>query len=198
MKDDDLTRREAVGLAAGVALSLVSGDRWVFAARDGEVVKTSGDPAAAWQPVLFTPREGESLARLVEALIPRTDTPGARDARVHEYVDLAVSLGPEAEKKEFVDGFRWLDWHCQRLHDADLAAVSDADLVGLLRSISDEHADHPKKLRRGARFFTGLKRRTIFGYYTSLEGRVQELGLPDAVSMQTWRGCHHDDGRHET
>jgi len=37
-----------------------------------------------------------------------------------------------------------------------------------------------------------------FGYYTSLEGRVQELGLPEAVSMQTWRGCPHPDGEHAT
>jgi hypothetical protein len=199
MKDNELTRRQAVGLAAGVAMTLVAREQWAFAARDGEVIKTAADPAgAAWRPVLLTEREGEGLAKLVEALIPRTGTPGARDARVHEYIDLAVSLAPAAEKKEFVDGFRWLDRQCRRLHDADLAAASDADLVALLHSISDEHADHPKKLRRGARFFTDLKRRTIFGYYTSLEGRVQELGLPDTVSMQSWRGCAHQGGSHTT
>jgi hypothetical protein len=198
MKDDALTRREAVGLAAGVALSLVAGERWAFAARDGEVVKVPGDPATAWRPVLFSEREGEALARLVETLIPRTDTPGARDARVHQYIDLAVSLAPAAEKKEFVDGFRWLDRHCQRRYDGDVAAMSDGDLVEVLRSISDERAEHPRALRRGARFFKDLKRRTIFGYYTSLEGRVQELGLPDTVSMQTWHGCRHQDGKHHT
>jgi hypothetical protein len=199
MKDNELTRRQAVGLAAGVALSLVAREQWVFAARDGEVVKTAADAAgAAWRPVLFNEREGEGLAKLVEALIPRTDTPGARAARVHEYIDLAVSLAPAVEKNEFVDGYRWLDRHCQRLHDADLAGASDADLVGLLHTISDEHAEHPKKLLRGARFFADLKRRTIFGYYTSLEGRVQELGLPETVSMRSWRGCSHDDGKHET
>ena len=199
MKDNELTRRQAVGLAAGAALSLVASERWVFAARDGEVVKAAADPAgAAWRPVLFKAREGEGLARLVEALIPRTGTPGARDARVHEYIDLAVSLAPAVEKKEFVDGYRWLDRHCQRLHDADLAGVGDPDLVAILHSISDAHAEHPKKLLRGARFFTDLKRRTIFGYYTSLEGRVQELGLPETVSMQSWRGCPHPDGGHAT
>jgi Gluconate 2-dehydrogenase subunit 3 len=196
MKDNELTRRQAVGLAAGVALSLAGGERWVFAARDGQVVKASGDPAAAWRPVLLNEREGQALARLVEALIPRTGTPGARDARVHEYVDLAVSLEPAPQKKVFVDGLRWLDRRCRRSYGGDLVAVGDADLIELLRSVSDEHAEHPKALRPGARFFAGLKRRTIFGYYTSLEGRVEELGLPDTVSMQNWRGCTHQ-GKHE-
>jgi hypothetical protein len=194
----EITRRAAVGLATGAVAVLAAGERWVFAAQEGDVVKVAGPSAAAWKPVLLTDREGEALARLCDALIPRTATPGARDARVHEYIDLAVSLAPATEKKEFVDGLRWLDRQSDRRYGADLAAIDAGDLVELLRSISDEHADHPKSLRRGAQFFVDLKRRTIFGYYTSLEGRVQELGLPETVSMQTWRGCGHQGGAHDT
>jgi hypothetical protein len=193
--ESELSRRAAVGLAAGAALSLATGERWVFAAQDGDVVKTPGD-ASAWRPVLFDAREAEGLARLVDTLIPRTATPGARDARVHEYIDLAVSMAPLEEKKAFVDGFHWLDRRCRKTHGADLSTVDDADLAALLHTISDEHAEHPKSLAPGAAFFTDLKRRTIFGYYTSLEGRVQELGLPEAVSLQAWRGCQHSGGPH--
>ena len=198
MKEKELTRRSAVGLAAGATLAVATGERWVFAARgDGDVVKAAGD-AAAWRPVLFDERQAEGLARLVDALIPRTTTPGARDARVHEYIDLAVSLAPPDEKKSFVDGFRWLERRAKKTHGAELADLEDADLVALLRSISDEQKNPPKALAAGAEFFTDLKRRTVFGYYTSLEGRVQELGLPESVSMQKWRGCPHPDGEHTT
>lgn len=198
MKDDrELTRRGALGLAAATAWALSSRREWVFAARRGRVVKTAaGARADAWQPILLTPAEGEALARLVDAILPRTDTPGARDARVHEYVDLAVSLEEPAEKREFVKGLRWLDRRCRKRYGSDLVSVSDEGLVELLSAISDEHEEHPRKLRRGARFFRDLKRRTVFGYYTSLEGRVHELGLPEAVTMQTWRGCPHAEGEH--
>jgi hypothetical protein len=198
MKDDNqLTRRSAVGLAAGAALALTAGESWAFAAREGEVVKV---PAVdtAWRPVLLDERQAEGLARLVDALIPRTTTPGARDARVHEYIDLAVSVEPPDDRKAFVEGLRWLDQRSKKDYGADLATVETKDLVALLRSISDEHEEVPKALARGHRFFANLKRRTIFGYYTSVEGRVQELGLPDTVSMQTWRGCPHPGGQHTT
>ncbi len=196
-KTNEVTRRTAVGLAAGATFALTAGGRWVFAARDGDVVKTPGD-AATWKPVLLDQREAEGLARLVDALIPRTTTPGARDARVHEFIDLSVSLAPVEEKKAFVDGLRWLDRRCEKTHGADLATAGAADLVALLHTISDEHEDPPKSLQAGTRFFADLKRRTIFGYYTSIEGRVQELGLPATVSLQTWQGCPHPDGQHTT
>jgi hypothetical protein len=182
-----------VGLAAGAALSLATTERWVFAAQNGDVVKTPGD-AAAWRPVLFDAREAEGLARLVDAIIPRTATPGARDARVHEYIDLAVSLAPLEEKKAFVDGLRWLDKRCRKTRGADLSTVESGDLISLLHSISDEQKDPPKSLLPGTTFFADLKRRTIFGYYTSVEGRVQELGLPETVSLQSWVGCPDPGG----
>jgi hypothetical protein len=198
MKQNELSRRTAIGLAAGTAAAVAAGERWVFAAGDdGDVIKATGD-ASAWRPVLFDEREAEGLARLVDALIPRTTTPGARDARVHEYIDLAVSLAPPDEKKGFVDGFHWLEKRAKKNHGKALADLEDADLVALLRSISDEQKDLPRALAPGAAFFVELKRRTIFGYYTSIEGRVQELGLPESVSMQKWRGCPHPDGEHTT
>jgi hypothetical protein len=187
-----------VGLAAGAAATLAAGERWVFAAHGDDIVKAAAIGDAPWRPVLLSDRQGEALARLVDALIPRTDTPGARDARVHEYIDLAVSLAPAEEKKSFVDGLRWLDHRARKTYGKDLAGVEEAQLIGLLRSISDQHEELPKKLAEGGRFFSDLKRRTVFGYYTSIEGRVQELGLPESVSMQTWRGCPHPDGEHTT
>ena len=193
MANEEITRRTALGLAAGAVATAFSG-HWVFAVGpQGGVVKTAAD-GSEWKPVLFDERQAEGLAHLVEAIIPRTDTPGARDARVHEYIDLAVSVEDAPDRQAFVDGFVWLDESCRRLYSADLAAVGDDDLIDLLSSVSDEHDELAGELAIGGAFFSQLKRRTIFGYYTSLEGRVQELGLPEVVSSQVFRGCRHTDG----
>ena len=191
-----LTRRDALNLAAGTAAAVVVNERWVFAVQEGGVVKAVSDGAEGWSPRLLEPRQGEALARLVDLLIPRTETPGARDARVHEYIDLALSLEELPSRKVFVKGLRWLDPECQKRSGADLVAASEADVVAVLRSVSDEHSSHATRLARGAEFFADLKRRTIFGYYTSLEGRVEELALPEVVSMEKWSGCRHPGSDH--
>ncbi|MEE2777159.1 MAG: gluconate 2-dehydrogenase subunit 3 family protein [Acidobacteriota bacterium] len=192
------TRRQAIGLAASGAAAAALGEQWIFAELQGEVVKQSSTSPAAWSPRIFDAREAEALARLVETLIPRTDTPGARDARVHEYIDLAVSLEVPKTRKAFVRSLRWLDKRCRKTQGADLVAVSDAELAELLRTLSDDHASHPDELATGVAFFADLKRRTIFGYYTSLEGRVEELGLQDVVTMHKWSGCRHPSDDHES
>ncbi len=69
-------------------------------------------------------------------------------------------------------------------------------MVELLRSISDENETLASELQPGGEFFSDLKGRTIFGYYTSLTGRTEELGLSDIVSMETFRGCRHPAGDH--
>ena len=105
-KKNEISRRDAFGLAAGAAVTLASSERWVFAVSGDDVVKTPAAGDAAWRPALLSDREGEALARMVDVLIPRTGTPGARDARVHEYIDLAVSVALPEEKKSFV-GQSW-------------------------------------------------------------------------------------------
>jgi hypothetical protein len=195
-----MSRRAALRLAVGTVAATVTGERWVFAqGAQGHIVKIAVPGGAeTWTPVLFGEREAEGLARLCEAILPRTDTPGARDARVHEYIDLSASLEAEPAPTQVLEGFRWLDARCRKLHGGDLAAVSESAVIALLSEISDERkADElPPELATGARFFADLKRRTLFGYYTSREGWVDELGQPDAVTMERFRGCLHPPGSH--
>jgi hypothetical protein len=51
-------------------------------------------------------------------------------------------------------------------------------------------------LKPGASFFTNVKTKTVFGYFTSREGWVEELGRPEHVGMETWMGCSHQEGTH--
>ena len=50
--------------------------------------KASGDPA--WVPQFLTEEQGALVAEMAECLIPRTDTPGAKDVFVHEFIDLML------------------------------------------------------------------------------------------------------------
>lgn len=189
---NELTRRGLLKLSAGAATAL-AGAHWIFRATgDGRVVKAQTESGAAFKPVLLSDTEVQQLAAACETLIPRTDTPGARDARVHEYLDVALSVESEPVQKRFREGLAWLEGHCKKQHRKGLAEASAEELIELLSAISDDNPNIKDELKPGASFFTDLKARTIFGYYTSREGWIEELGLPEHVGMEKFTGCTHD------
>ena len=195
-----ISRRTWLGLAAGATAATLPGRDWIFGlAQDGSIVKAAAKPgAAAWKPVFFTRRQAEGIAVLTDAIIPRTDTPGARDARVHEYIDLALSLDSESTQERFRTRLKWMEKRAKRLYKKKIGDLSPEECAEFLAPLSDEHDKHPDDLKEGAALFRDLKSRTVFGYYTSREGRVEELGLPAEVGMETWRGCTHPDGHRRT
>lgn len=195
---DTISRRNMLGMTAGAAATAFAGSDWVFAlTENGSIVKAATkEGSAAWKPVLLSKSEAEQVAIVCEAIIPRTDTAGARDARVHEYIDLALSVERKKSQRSFREGLKWLNRNCKDLTGKGLRKASETDLAKILDSISDKHDAHPDTLKTGASFFKDIKRRTIFGYYTSKEGRVQELGKRAAVSMETYEGCTHGPDAH--
>jgi hypothetical protein len=63
---------------------------------------------SAYTLKVFSPEERKRVAELVDLIIPRTDTPGAADAHVPEFIDRKLSLDA-ALKERFLTGLRGFD-----------------------------------------------------------------------------------------
>ena len=63
---------------------------------------------AAYTLKVFSPDEMKQVSRLVDRIIPRTETPGASDAHVPEFIDRKLSLNAEL-KDRFLAGLREFD-----------------------------------------------------------------------------------------
>lgn len=189
-----LSRRQILGAAAAVGASgALPSFSWALGSHGAPVrAALQGDE---WRPLVLSGAQAEIVATLTETILPSTDTPGAREAKVYEYIDLSLSLDEE-EAAEFVTGLEWLDGYSGELHGHGLAEASGEQLQEVLAAVSDEHEELPENLAPGQAFFAELKNLTIFAYYTSEVGRVEELGLPDYTTMETWRGCTHPGGGH--
>jgi hypothetical protein len=134
--------------------------------------------AAPWQPRAVTAAQGAQLAALVDAILPDTDTPGARAAGVHVFVDLAVAeCLPADERGAFGSGLDGLNAACRRTHGVDLDRAAPAAVTTLLRDA--ETAGMP--------FLKALKGLTVLGYGTSRIGATQALA--DNQSPGRYRGC---------
>src|SRR5262249_43427535 len=110
---------------------------------------------------------------LVEAIIPADEnSPGAREARVADYVDLLLSEAEDSLKRTCLEGLTALDAESQERFGAPFARVDPVQIDELLADLSrGERAPQPTPLEA---FFVTTKQATIHGYYTSEIGIHKE------------------------
>jgi Gluconate 2-dehydrogenase subunit 3 len=132
------------------------------------------------------PHQNATVTTISELIIPATDTPGAKAAKVNEFIDLLLTewFDP-AETKEFLAGLTDVDACSQQKFSAafvDCTPVQQAEVLKQLDAAAmDFAAEQKQAVRMNAapppmNFFYQLKKLTLAGYYTSEIGFSQELG----------------------
>ncbi|MBY0508082.1 MAG: gluconate 2-dehydrogenase subunit 3 family protein [Bryobacteraceae bacterium] len=121
----------------------------------------------------FSEAEVKELGEWVDLIIPRTTTPGARDANVHYLIDGLCHRTPAAAKA-WRETLGWLRKHSTN-RDALLARISTEQKTA------------------GAKHFKRLKDTTIEQYYTTREGLQTELGWNANTYVAVFQGCTHPE-----
>ncbi|MEX2261473.1 MAG: gluconate 2-dehydrogenase subunit 3 family protein [Bryobacteraceae bacterium] len=172
------TRREVlhaiVLTPAGVAL-----------AQHRHAQSVAAPPPKTYHPRYFPPAQYELLSSLVECIVPRTDTPGAVDAGVPEFIDRQVG-GDKKLQARFRAGFSRLDAASRKRHGKPFANLDRERQIAVLQPLS----------ARKDKFFQMVKEMTIDGYYTSREGLSRELGWDANTFLPEFKGCTHPE--HQT
>jgi Gluconate 2-dehydrogenase subunit 3 len=138
------------------------------------------------QPVLRTlnPQQNAMVTTISEIIIPQTDTPGAKAARVNEFIDLILTEWYDDEEKAiFLTGLTEVDTRTRDLVGKNFVDCGEKLQVEILRALDDEVAEARAEIRRGSsrrrpperNFFFMIKQLTLIGYYTSQIGFEQEL-----------------------
>ena len=156
----------------------------------GPAAAAARGAAEGWKPGFLTSAQVELLATLAELIIPETDTPGARAARVHEHIDLVLSHETDQVRKTFLKGLAEVERLSLVRYQKAFVRLSAEDQEAVLSRLSNPEPDHPEG-GAGHRFFRDLRRRTVFAYYTSREGIHQELGYQGKQVLAEWEGCPH-------
>lgn len=66
------------------------------------VQSCKNDTVLEWTPDFFTKDEGAALTKLVDIIIPKTDTPSASETQVHLFIDRFADQVMEPQQQEFV------------------------------------------------------------------------------------------------
>jgi hypothetical protein len=187
----DVLRRLATGSAAAAALPL-----WVenllAIGQDHAAHQRPAAPAPQWTPKVFDAHQNETVITLSELIIPQTGTPGAKAAKVNEYIDSVLSDASPADRDRFLQGLAWLDIRSQERYNARFTNASPEQQIELLTSLSTPTQPSPVD-QRGVEFFQAIKGLTITGYYNSEAGLVTELGDPYALFATEFKGCTHPE-----
>jgi glucoside 3-dehydrogenase (cytochrome c) hitch-hiker subunit len=135
-----------------------------------------------WAPRTLSPAQLELVATVAEHIIPQSDTPGARGAGVHRFVDTLLSDHyPTEQRERFLAGLA-------NLQGKHFLEATPQQQIALLKAM-DEAAYAPtgasSERPPETWFFRRMKEVTLVGYYTSEIGASRELRVNP---MGTYRG----------
>ena len=157
-------------------------------------------PGAEYRLRTLDVHQNATVVAMIDLIIPATDTPGAKGARVNEFIDLILTdwAVPE-ERTAFLDGLAGIDKQSNELFGKKFVDASAAQQEAQLRSIDDVlMANRKRPVRHGntvpevdaqmkGPFWVVFKNITLHGYYTSQVAFEKELKLQIIPGAQ--HGC---------
>ena len=179
--DNQITRREALGRVAILLGGAISAP--TLAGVLDAATRRAWATAQGWTPRTLSASQMELVAVIADHIIPETDTPGARAAGVHRFVDtLLTDHYPVAERDRFLAGLGGVDEQSRSRHGKPFVECAPGQRVALLAEMDEEAyaprgSDTPPATPAGEKtwFFRRMKELTLVGYYTSEIGATQEL-----------------------
>jgi hypothetical protein len=179
------TRRTALAtLAAGsaaVALGEVLPTHSAHEAGPGNTVEKTER-----KPVYFEGRDYETLTRLTDLILPRTDTPGASDVGVPWRIDQAVSRKKELQPL-YRNGLAHLNAAAKEQGKADFLALTGEEQAAILTKMCEPPGTPQEQ------FVQSVKALTIEWYYNTEPGLGQELGFKGNTYRTEFLGCTHPE-----
>jgi len=125
-----------------------------------------------WQPRLLSAEQAALLPELVEVIIPTTDTPGAKAALVHVFVDLYVAdCYPKAQQELFLKGLDTLDDVSRKQAGRAFSKLAAAERLGLLKQLEKASWESNEAVEQS--FVRMLKNLTLMGFFCSQPGATR-------------------------
>jgi gluconate 2-dehydrogenase gamma chain len=177
-----MDRREALKRTALIMGTVLSAPT-IMAVLNGCTAK----PGIDWKPVFFTEDQAVLISQLAETIIPKTDTPGAKEAGVPSFIEQVVKDCYSAEdQKKFTDGLLAFDEESKK--------QAGDSFVDLDPTAQNEFANKLYKqgfetVKGGGEkpFIMKMKELTLTGFFTSEPGATQVLQY-EAVPG-SYKGC---------
>lgn len=179
-----MNRRDAIKNA-----TLLLGGVLSASAISGVMAGCKAEPkGSGWAPKFFTAEEGSTLEAIVDRIIPKTDTPGAKDAGVQNFIDqMMAEFYQEKDKTAFRDGLKAIEVEAKTAHSKSFAALTPEQQDAVLTKFDKEAYDPGRDKDAPPHFFRTMKELTIMGFCTSEIGATEFLKYDPVPG--SYKGC---------
>jgi gluconate 2-dehydrogenase gamma chain len=180
-----MDRREAIKRTAWIMGGIISAP-----AIAGVLKGCTSKPTIDWKPEFLNSDQGVLISQVAEIIIPKTDTPGAKDVGVPSFIDLMLK---DVYKKEDQDRFlaelKAFDDAAQKEHGDPFTELDADDQQAFVKKMHDEAIQAERNGADATKrpFILMMKELTMLGYFTSEVGATKVLqyeAVPGA-----YKGC---------
>jgi hypothetical protein len=166
-----MNRRKAMArilLIAGGSMAAYSGYKWWDWNKRPDIV--------------YLEQNKDLIAALAETIIPATDSPGAKEAGVQEYIIMMVKDCTEKKSQnKFIDGLKELEHYCSSSFSKTFQQCSTQQQQQTLNHFEERGKSYNGIIGKvenrffGKSFFATLKSYAVEGYCTSEAGATKGL-----------------------
>lgn len=181
-----MDRREAIKRTALIMGGIVSAPAIM-----GVLKGCTAKPSLDWKPVYLSENEASIISQIAEIIIPKTDTPGAKEVGVPGFIDLMMKdVYSKEDQDHFKNGMKAFDDEAKKAYGED--SFNDLDAGQQLEFVKKQHdaaiaaekSDNKPKKRP---FILMMKELTMLGFFTSEVGATQVLQYDPVPGA--YKGC---------
>lgn len=171
-----MNRRDAlerVSLILGV--SIIGGTTFLQGCKTGDKKNMDGSEKTLFS---LTAEQIAFLDEIADTIIPTTDTPGAKAAKVGSFMSTMVAdCYKEGDQKIFVEGIAKVDEASKKVNGKGFMEASAQQRNSLLSELNKQLKAYNDSKKEGDpnHYFGMMKQLTLLGYFTSEIGATQAL-----------------------
>jgi hypothetical protein len=188
-----MNRREAIQRTAMVLGYAVSGPALI-----GVLNGCKATPEAAFKPEFFTMEQARLVEELTEIILPRTDTPGAKDVGVPMFIDkLLKDVYSTDDQERFTRNLTAFDEGARQAYGSSFVNCNEDEKSAYFKKTHDEVIQQLSNNGPSGwwnvggagekPFMVEIKELTILGFFTSEAGATQVLQYNQVPGP--YKGC---------
>jgi gluconate 2-dehydrogenase gamma chain len=180
-----MDRREAIKRTAWIMGGIVSAPAIM-----GVLKGCTAKPSIDWKPQFVSQDQAGIISEVAEIIIPKTNTPGAKEAGVPEFIDIMLKdVYSKEDQDRFLEELKSFDEEAKKTYDDSFAELDEEQRKEFVFKKHEEAINAEKSENKPEKrpFILMMKELTMLGFFTSEIGATQVLQYDPVPGA--YKGC---------